>query len=251
MRFISEFRLGISSYFQAIKFVKVNRLWHLLIIPSLLNLFAFALVGYVSWVYTGEIIAYLTDKIGLDASNQVLVVVQFVMAFIIRMIVLLLYFKIYRYIILIFFAPMLAFISDKVQEIDTGIAKPFTVVQFTKDIYRGMTVAIRNLFLELLITAALLLLVLVIPIFAVVVPWIIFTIESYFYGFAMMDYRNEFKLLNARESRALINNHRGLAIGTGTMFNLMLFIPVLGALVAPVLAVVAGGLALNQVDKPK
>jgi CysZ protein len=64
----------------------------------------------------------------------------------------------------------------------------------------------------------------------------------------MIDYRNEFKNYSAKESRAIINDHKGLAIGVGTMFNLILLVPVLGALVAPVIAVVAGGLAINKAD---
>ena len=86
------------------------------------------------------------------------------------------------------------------------------------------------------------------PILALAAPFLIFAVESYYFGFAMLDYRNEYKLISAKESRILINQHRGLALGVGSMFNFMLFVPFLGVLVAPVLSVVAGGLAFNEVD---
>jgi CysZ protein len=63
----------------------------------------------------------------------------------------------------------------------------------------------------------------------------------------MIDYRNEFRRLSAGESNRIIKQHRGLAIGNGLAFNLLLLIPVLGVLLAPPLGAVAAGIAANQV----
>ena len=243
-----EFTLAIRYYFKALSFVREHKLWYLLAIPAILNLLAFIFVIYFSWLYSGDLITFLMDKLGFDSESSWLVLLQFLISFAVRIIVILLYVKLFRYVILIFFAPMLAFVSDKIQEIAMNEPKPFNIVQFTRDIYRGMTIAIRNLIFELVITLAILGVSAIIPILALVAPFLIFAVESYFYGFAMIDYRNEYKLLKAKQSRELISQHKGLAVGIGAMFNLLLFIPFLGVMFAPVLAVVAGGLAMNEID---
>ncbi|MDH5367013.1 MAG: EI24 domain-containing protein [Cyclobacteriaceae bacterium] len=248
MNFFYEFSLGVRYYFKAISFVREHRLWLLFAIPALLNLLAFIFVIYISWMYSGDLINYFIDKWGIESESSWLEWLQFLIAFFVRLIVILLYLKLFRYIILIFFAPMLAFISDKVQEIVTKEPRPFNIAQFTRDIYRGMTIAFRNLFFEMVITLAILGISVVLPIIAVVAPFLIFAVESYYYGFAMIDYRNEYKTINAKDSRKLINKHKGLAYGNGAMFNLILFIPFLGVMFAPVIAVIAAGLAINEID---
>lgn len=248
MNIFYEFSLAIRYYFKAISFIREHKLWYLLAIPALLNLLAFIFVIYFSWLYSGDLITYLIDKLGFNSESSWLVLLQFLISFAVRVIVILLYVKLFRYVILIFFAPMLAFVSDKIQEIATNQPKPFNITQFTRDIYRGMTIALRNLFLELVITIAILGVSAIIPLLALLAPLLIFTVESYYYGFAMIDYRNEYKMFKAKESRELIKQHRGLALGNGAMFNALLFIPFLGVMLAPVLAVVAGGLAMNEID---
>ncbi len=248
MQFFKEFGIGVGHYSVAFKFIKQHGLWSWLAIPCLLNLVAFGGVGYLSWVYTGDLLDYLLTHIGVQGDSWWRVSLQVVISIFVRLIILMLYLKLFRYIVLIFFAPMLAFISDKIQEISTGKEKPFTIHQFSKDVIRGVTIALKNLTLEIILTVCILLISFAIPILAVAAPFVIFAIESYYFGFAMLDYRNEFMLISAKESRRLINNHKGLVFGIGAMFNVMLFIPFLGVLLAPVLSVVAGGLALNEVD---
>lgn len=248
MQFFREFGLGISHYFIAFKFIKKHRLWYWLIVPCILNLVAFAVVGYFSWMYTAELLDYLLTQIGVSGDSWWKVSLQVLISFFVRLIIVMLYLKLFRYIVLILFAPMLAFISDKIQEISTGRKKEFTINQFVKDVVRGVTIAIKNLMMEMILTVCILLLSFAVPILAVAAPFLIYAVESYYFGFAMLDYRNEFLLISAKESRTLINQHKGLVLGIGSMFNLMLFVPFLGVLVAPVLSVVAGGLAFNEVD---
>jgi len=248
MHFFKEFGIGIGHYTIAYRFIKEHKLWYWLIIPCLLNLIAFAVVGYFSWTYTGDLLEYLLVKMGVEGENWWRIMLQGLISIFVRLIIVMLYLKLFRYIVLILFAPMLAFISDKIQEINTGRKKPFTFNQFARDVVRGVVIAVKNLFLEIVVTVCILLISVAVPVLAIVAPFLIYAVESYYFGFAMLDYRNEFMLLSAKQSRQLINNHRGLVLGIGAMFNLMLFIPFFGVLMAPVLSVVAGGLAFNQVD---
>jgi len=249
MQLFREFGIGVGHYSVAIKFIRQHNLWYWLIIPCLFNLIAFGVVGYFSWIYTGDLLDYLLTQMGVSGDSWWKVSLQVVISIFVRLLIVMLYLKLFRYIVLIFFAPMLAFISDKIQELSTGKKKPFGINQFTRDVVRGISIAVKNLVLEMIVTTCIILLSFALPILAVFAPFLIYIVESYYFGFAMLDYRNEFVMLSAKESRQLINHHRGLVLGIGAMFNFMLFVPFLGVLVAPVLSVVAGGLAFNEVDK--
>jgi CysZ protein len=111
---------------------------------------------------------------------------------------------------------------------------------------RGLGITLKNLIKELAFTLPLYLLALI-PLITPFSTLAILLIESYFVGFSMIDYRNEFRRLSAGESNRIIKQHRGLAIGNGLAFNLLLLIPVLGVLLAPPLGAVAAGIAANQV----
>ena len=54
-----------------------------------------------------------------------------------------------------------------------------------------------------------------------------------------MDYSNERRRLNVKQSVAEIRQNKGLAIGIGFLFSLSLLIPVVGAFFSAFVAVVA------------
>lgn len=70
-------------------------------------------------------------------------------------------------------------------------------------------------------------------------PSIIYLIQSYFLGFAVMDNFNELFGLKIRESYHFSKQYLGVCLAIGLAVNLILHIPLLGVLVAPLLASVA------------
>jgi CysZ protein len=96
-------------------------------------------------------------------------------------------------------------------------------------------------------TAAILVLLVVsfIPVVGWLTPMVGFFIESYFFGFAMMDYSCERHRLNMSQSIGFIRQHRGMAIGNGMIFYLFMLIPVLGWMLAPSYAVIAATIDLQ------
>ena len=59
-----------------------------------------------------------------------------------------------KYIVLILMSPIMAMLSEKTETILTGKKYPFTLKQFFRDIVRGIGIAFRNLFFQLLILLA-------------------------------------------------------------------------------------------------
>lgn len=249
MTFFRELFLGVRSYFEALSYVHENRLWGFFIFPALLNLIIFAGISYLGYIYSGELIDYFAKLLELESENTLGSIAQFFLALVIRGIVIIIYFFFYRYLALIILAPVLALMAEKLHEIQTGISIPFSLNQLISDALRGAGIALKNLIRELTLTIVILIGAILIPPISIVAPPLIFTIESYFYGFSMIDYFNELKRMNARDSRDMIWSHKGLAIGNGAMFNILLFIPFIGVLIAPMLALTAAHLALVRPEK--
>ena len=249
MSFFREFFLAITYYPKAISFINQHGLWKYMVLPAFFNLAAFIFVGYLGWVYSGDLIEYLINLAGFSEDPGFWkVLAQVLLSIVIRGFVILLYIKLYRYIVLIFFAPILAFISEMIQEKANDVKRPFSFSQFIHDVLRGIGIAMKNLLVEFTLYLLIILATIVLPLLSPVSPVLIFLVGSYFYGFSMMDYRNEFYFLSAKQSRRMIWEHRGLTLGNGLIFYFLLLIPLFGVLLAPTISVVAGGLAMNEVE---
>jgi CysZ protein len=90
-----------------------------------------------------------------------------------------------------------------------------------KDLIRGLRLAIRNIIRELFFTI-LLFLVGLIPLFSPFVSIAIFILQAYYAGFGNMDFTLE-RHFNVKGSVRFVRQHRGIAIGNGAFFLLLLF----------------------------
>lgn len=248
MTFFKEFFITIRAYYQTLDFIGAHRLWGFFIIPALLNLFIFIGIGILAYYYSGEVINYFTELFKINTDTTINTVAQFFLAFLIRIIVVFIYLKIYRYTILILMAPVLAIMAQKLHSITYGKHQSFKAKKLIADTLRGIGIAVNNMMRELLLTAVILIFAVIIPIISPFAPLLIFAIESYYYGFSMIDYFNELENLSAKQSRQMIWSHRALALGNGAMFNILLLIPVIGVMTAPLVALTASHLSLVKVS---
>lgn len=246
---MKNFLLGIRSYTTALRFIRDNHLQKWVWGSAVLNLLAFIAVGILALNYAGDLVAFLLESMDIQrADNNWEAFLHFLIKMLVYFIVVLVYLKLYRYIILILFSPILAFLAEKVQEIDQNQSAPFHLGKFISDIFRGIRIALINLVFEVGLTVIFLFFSIILPFLAPVFTIAIFITESYFLGFAMIDYRNEFYGMKAKESTKMIWQNKGLAFGNGITFNLLTLVPLIGVLVAPSWAVIAAGLAVNELD---
>lgn len=158
-------------------------------------------------------------------------------------------FRVNKYVTLIILSPVLAYLSEKVESIISGRDYPFKINLFLKDVWRGILLALRNMIIEFIWVIGLWTATFFIPILIPFTAVILFIVSAYYYGFAMLDYSNERKRLTIKESIQYIRKRKGLTLGNGIVYQLMVTIPFFGAIVAPITAVVAATLTVQEVDQ--
>jgi CysZ protein len=144
-------------------------------------------------------------------------------------------------------SPLLALLSERVENILTAKNYPFRFNHFISDVLRGILLALRNLFLEVLLFIVVSILSFI-PVVNLICPFLSFYISGYFYGFSMLDYSNERKRFTIKRSIHFIRMQRGVAFGNGAVFYLMLMIPFVGWLIAPAYSVTAAAIAGNKIN---
>ena len=249
MKSIKEFFLGTSSYTQVLPFVFSNGIWSFFVWPLTFNLLLFIGLVYVIIVTSTalhSLVLTFMASIGLMDVSWIAFIITWLLSYGAKLFFLYLVWQFYQLLSLIFLAPLFSYLSEKIQEVITGREAVFSLNQFIKDVIRGIRIAIRNIFFQCLWIALFYIICFMIPILTPFLPLALFLVGAYYYGFAMIDYRSEFYHLSPKESRLFVQNHRWYALGNGIVFQTLLFIPIIGTLFAPPLALVAAALGLEK-----
>lgn len=216
MRFFKELFIGIYAFWEAWLLIKRNGLYWLVIIPAILMLGVYQL-GYLvrSHVFSTDVstmndIVWYLIKLFLEISIAVLLM------------------NFSKYLVVAILSPMLTYLSSKTEKLLTGNSYPFNYDQFVRDVKRGIRIVTRNFmwyyfFFVLILIAAL-------------IGWenpkespvfyLTYLLGFYYYGFSFLDYVSERMKLSVHESIMFMRKHRGLAIGIGLVYSLMILVPV-------------------------
>ena len=250
MRFFEQLFLSFKYYGETFRFIDEHNLYRKLVLPSILSLLVAIFVAWFGWKTSESIINNLLTVFSFrQLSGFWGDMVELIFRFVIRLITLFVYIKIYRYLLLLVLAPSFMRISQQVQSIELNETSEISGKSAAKNIVRSMEIAILNFFRDMLFTGLIILMAVVVTWLAPIAPFAIFFVESYFFGYAMTDYRNQFLHLSVKESRKIIHNNIGLVIGNGICFNLILLVPLVGIIFAPVLALIAAGISIDEVEK--
>lgn len=156
------------------------------------------------------------------------------------------------YIILIILSPLLSYLSERTEKIETSKDYPFDWIVWIRQILRSILLSLRNMGIQLLLT----LIILVLSFFPII-GWIIspiatiivLFINAYFFGFSFMDYSFERKGMSISQSVTIVRKNKGLAVGLGLIFYLSYLIPFIGNFIAPFLAIFMVVAATFSVEK--
>ncbi|MEL6674131.1 MAG: EI24 domain-containing protein [Bacteroidota bacterium] len=233
---------GIRGFTGAWTLMNRHRLWSYALIPGLISaVLALGIFGG-AFYFSGDVGDWLVSWYPADWWGASWV--SSVAATLALGLVVIAALFLFKYIVMVVISPFMAILSEKIEHTLEGTQPPPTTAgRFIKDLIRGLRIALRNVFRELLYVGLLslagLLFGSLIPVIGGILPTVlIFVIQAYFAGFGNMDYTLERYRFGVKDSIRFVDSQRGLAIGNGGAFNLMLLIPVLGWFLAPVLGTV-------------
>ncbi|MEY3398755.1 MAG: hypothetical protein RL220_1349, partial [Bacteroidota bacterium] len=206
---IHDFSIGIRAWMDSWKFISRHGLWHYFLYPFIIGLLWY--MGMFAFIV--EVLDYLWINIapkvefshipGDTFSQRTLEVLsniaKYAMAVVVGILLFITAHKLSKYIILIAMSPVMSLLSERVNDILDGKPQPFSLAKLLKDIVRGTALALRNMFLELIIVWGIgladILLTMTVPplgvILAILTPVATFIAGAYFFGFSALDYTCE------------------------------------------------------------
>ena len=223
---------GIQAYFSAFELLNKLKLWKYFAIPILISVVT-AILVFVSAYFLSAIIGdQITSLWTFDWGKDV---VSTISNFIGGAIIIVFGLVIYRHVVMAFSAPFMSPVSEAIEKYYLGDVH--TDAKFSITLARAIKINARNLFKEILFIIPLFFLSLI-PVIGIVFTGLIFLIQAYYAGFGNMDYTLE-RHYNYKDSITFVRKHKGIAIGNGIVFMLLLMIPVIGIILVLPLSVVS------------
>ena len=232
---VKDIILGLKEYSGAMALISKLKLWRYFIIPILISVAIFILIGVEAYVLSDNVGSYIAKIWIWDWGKETFSALS---NFIGAIVVLIIGLILYKHIVMALSAPFMSPVSEKIEKHFYGdVSHKHRKTTNAEQLIRGIRINIRNLVKELLFTIPILLLKFV-PVVNIFSTLALFLIQAYYAGFGNMDYTLE-RHYNYRESLEFVNRNRGFAVGNGIIFMLFLLIPIIGIIVVLPLSVTA------------
>lgn len=224
---------GLQVYTGAYGLISKLKLWKYFVIPVIISVFVFIMIFVSAYGLSDNLGEWMAGiwiwETGKATFTAISTFIGGIIIFAIGLIL-------YKHIIMALSSPFMSPVSEKIEAYFTGKpAKNYVNTNFSKQLIRGIRIGLRNLTKELLYTIPILVLKFI-PVVNIFSTVLLFIVQAYYAGFANMDYTLE-RHFKYKDSVAFIRKHRGLAIGNGIGFLLLLLIPVVGVLLVLPLSV--------------
>ncbi len=229
---------GLQVYSGAYALISKLKLWKYFVIPMLISLVVFILIFVSSYTLSDNLGEWIASIWVWETGKAT---ITFISTLIAGIIIFTLGIIMFKHIIMALSSPFMSPVSEKIESYYTGEpAINITNATFSKQLVRSIRIGLRNLAKELIYTLPILLLKFI-PVVNIFSTALLFLVQSYYAGVSNMDYTLE-RHFSYRESIAFIKKHRGLAIGNGIGFLLLLFIPIIGVILVLPLSVTSASI---------
>jgi CysZ protein len=276
MNFFKQLFLGYKNYFKGTKFLFKHQLWWFFSFPI------FLFIGvYLAGTYFKKLEYDIAQ--GLQQTASEIETINELIWSILKMIfydgLYIIFTQFTLYIVVVLLSPVLAMLSEKIEEIISKKKYNYNLKMLYHDIRRGAIIALRNLIWYYMFVGVFLGLAALLGIstkssfFMFAIPFIV---GFYYYGFSFMDYVNERRRLNIQQSIYYVSQHKGLAISIGSIYSIfflfyfylfnnynafavdlqsrilwggiIILLLIMSAL-TPILAITSATLSMNELDK--
>jgi CysZ protein len=225
---------GIRAYSGTLKLINTLGLWKYFGVPMLISFVTAILIGFAAYGFSdniGQLIAKAWIwEWGSETFRTISDILGGIMIVALGLIL-------YKHIVMALSAPFMSPVSEKIEAHLTGTTREHRDTSFISQLWRGIKVNGRNLLMEIFLSIPIFIIGFI-PVIGFISSILLFLVQSYYAGFGNMDYTLERHYGYAKSIR-FVSDHRGLAIGNGMIFMLMLLIPVLGIILVLPLSVTA------------
>ena len=204
MSFFDQISKSLSYHGKAFGFIIANKFAWTLFVPIVVFI---VLLGFGIFAVGSYFADMLVDMAGelLEESPFLITIFSTFIIIVIRILLFIIFGLWGGYVVVVIMSPFLAYVSEKTETILSGREYKFDFPQFIHDIFRGIALAVRNMFMEFLISIVIFFLP-VIPIIGALTSVTVgtvflFFVSAYFYGFSFIDYTLERRRLTARACR--------------------------------------------------
>jgi CysZ protein len=265
MSVFSDFFKGIGYFFRGFSFLNKEKLWRFVLYPLILWIIIFlatlflvgGLIGQITKQLEGFLITLTVDgfeHLLFFKKGFIIKALSFLVSVFLKLAFFFIGGTLVKYITLILLSPMLSRLSEAVESRVTGKKFDFSFGQFLKDILRGISISLRNMFFEYLFIIVGFMLCFFFPPLIFVITPVLFFVSCYYYGCTMMDYSCERHKMSISQSLSFVQKHKALVAGIGCCFALCLKIPTLfgdlaGLMIGPAVACIGAALAFHQIKK--
>ena len=225
---------GIRAYSGTLKLISTLGLWKYFGIPMLISFITAILIGFSAYGLSDNIGSLISKawvwEWGAETFRTISNIVGGIAIVALGLIL-------YKHIVMALSAPFMSPVSEKIEAHLMGTTREHRNTSFISQLWRGIKVNGRNLLMELFLSIPIFI-ISFIPVIGFISSILLFLVQSYYAGFGNMDYTLE-RHYGYSKSVRFVSDHRGLAIGNGMIFMLMLLIPVLGIILVLPLSVTA------------
>jgi len=230
---IKDFINSITGYLKGIKLIKELNLWKYFLIPIILGLVLGIIFISTAYALSDNLGEYITKYWKFEFGKGI---VKNISSFFGGLSIILLGIMLYKHLLMALSSPFMTPVSEKVEKHLTGNTRK-NEIKLIPQLIRSIKLNITNLIKELLITIPLMILSFI-PVIGVFFMLLTFYFQAYYAGIGNMDYTLE-RHLNYKESRYFYKKYKGIAVGNGTVFTLLLFVPIIGIMISLPLSTVA------------
>ncbi len=238
---------GITAYFGAFTLISKLKLWKFFAIPMLISLIIGISIATLAYTFSDNLGALIARIWPWEWGSETFATIS---TYIGGLCIIVIGLLLYKHIVMALSAPFMSPVSERIENHLTGDTNhQHRQTSFGEQLARGIRINVRNLLKELFFMIPLLVFSFI-PVIGIAGTILIFLVQAYYAGFGNMDYTME-RHFNYKDSILFVKKNRGVAIGNGIVFVLMLFIPIIGFLITLPLSVVAASTETVKVLKEK
>ena len=232
---------GIKAYAGAFELISKLKLWRYFVIPITISIITAIAIGVAAYGFSDNIGQFISRIWVWDWGKETFATISEIFG---GGLVIVIGLVLYKHIIMALSAPFMSPVSEKIEAhlvgANSSLKHQHRNTSFQQQLWRGIRINIRNLFMELWLTI-IILIISFIPVIGWFTSILLFFIQAYYAGFGNMDYTLE-RHFKYKDSLNFVRKNRGIAIGNGIVFMLFLLIPIIGIILVLPLSVTAASI---------